>query len=174
MPGNHETAILKNHETFLTERLIERIQERTKHRIPKGGFTTWIRFIFCEKGETSFNPSTVTMFCHHGYGGGGPVTRGVIQTNRMAVYLPDAQIVATGHTHDEFQVPISRARLSVRGVPYQDEQLHLKIPSYKDEYANGEGGWHIERGGPPKPIGALWLTFSMRNKQIFTEVTRAR
>jgi hypothetical protein len=40
--------------------------------------------------------------------------------------------------------------------------LHLKVPSYKEEYVDGYGGWHIERGGPPKPTGAVWLRLSAR------------
>jgi len=102
------------------------------------------------------------MYMHHGYGGGGPVTRGTIQTSRMAVYLPDADIIWTGHTHDEWIMPIQRARLSPHGRPYLDRTMHVRSPGYKDEFSE-QNGWAVERGMPPKPKGALWLRFYMEN-----------
>ena len=30
------------------------------------------------------------------------------------------------------------------------------------DLVDGYGGWHIERGGPPKPTGAVWLRMSVR------------
>ncbi len=172
-PGNHETSILKRHETNLTERIVERLNQKSgDHKIHAGGFSGWVRFML--KYQSGKNSRSFNLFYHHGFGGGGPVTRGVIQTNRMAVYLPDAHFVYTGHTHDEWLVPIQRARLSSSGRPYQDTQTHLRTPGYKDEYADGAGGWHIERGAPPKPVGAAWLRFYYHNAEFGHEITAAR
>jgi hypothetical protein len=30
---------------------------------------------------------------------------------------------------------------------------------------SGAGGWHVERGGPPKPIGAMWMRIKIDRKQ---------
>lgn len=157
-PGNHETAISKRHETNLTERLVTMLNDRHKTNIKVGGFSGWIKFQLLVWSECL----TTNLWYHHGYGGDAPVTKGVIQTNRQSVYLPDAHIVATGHTHNEWQFPIPRIRLTDKGNVYHDEQLHLKVPSYKEEYVDGYSGWHIERGGPPKPTGAVWLRLSAR------------
>lgn len=170
--GNHETSILKHHQTNLTERMVERLNlKQRKHKIHCCGFTGYVRFKFRCNGTEQHSRN---LFFHHGYGGGGPVTRGVIQSNRMAVYLPDADIVWSGHTHDEWVVPIARSRLSAAGEQYQDEQIHVKTPGYKDEYDDGHGGWHIERGAPPKPIGAVWLVFKYRNHKIEVDWSRAK
>ena len=155
-PGNHETAISKRHETNLTERLVQTLNDRHGTNVRVGGFSGWVKFQLMLHGQIL----SVNLWYHHGYGGDAPVTKGVIQTNRQSVYLPDAHIVATGHTHNEWQFPIPRVRLTNKGKIYHDEQLHLKVPSYKEEYSDGYGGWHIERGGPPKPTGAVWLKFS--------------
>ena len=157
-PGNHETNIQKRHETNLTERLVTMLNDRHGSNINVGGYTGWVKFQILLHGQVH----TTNMWYHHGYGGDAPVTKGVIQTNRQAVYLPDAHIVATGHTHNEWQFPLPRIRLSNKGNVYHDEQLHLKLPSYKEEYGDGYGGWHVERGAPPKPVGAMWLRFSCR------------
>ena len=172
--GNHETAILKRHETNLTERLVQTLNDRHKTNIRVGGFSGWVKFQILVYGQTC----TTNLWYHHGYGGDAPVTKGVIQTNRQAVYLPDAHIVATGHTHNEWQFPIPRIRLTSHGTIYHDEQLHLKVPSYKEEYVDGFNGWHVERGAPPKPIGAIWLRFSAfkttkKGKTICTPIIEA-
>ena len=168
--GNHETSILKCHETDLTERTCERMSTLTGHHVQAGGYGGWVRFCFTKnKTGKQFN-----MKYFHGSGGGGPVTRGVIQTNRLAVFLPDADIVCSGHTHDQWIVPIARERILQNNEIALDEQVHIRIGTYKDEYMDGFGGWHIERGGPPKPIGAMWLRFYTESKKIKLEVIPAK
>ena len=183
-PGNHETAMLKHHETNLTERLVERLNMSTGSQIKTGGYSGWVKFKFWygkdSPGVERKCEGSVNLWYHHGYGGDAPVTKGTIQTGRQAVYVPDAHIVCTGHTHNEWIFPITRIRIKDSGLIYHDEQLHLKTPGYKEEYEDGYGGWHIERGGPPKPNGAMWLRFwwskSTNNaiRGIQYEVTRAK
>jgi hypothetical protein len=152
--GNHETAILKRHETNLTERLVERLKGAGADHVRLGGYTGYI--VFNVKLAGRVRP--IKLHYHHGHGGGGPVTRGVIQSNRHAVYLADADIVWSGHTHDSWHVPIARVRLNQDNTRVEhSRQVHISTAGYKDEYGDGYGGWHIERGGPPKPIGGVWL-----------------
>lgn len=169
--GNHESLILKKQESNLNERLITKLNERTGSLIAYGGFSGWIRFCFEWDGKKGGScTKTVNLWRHHGYGGGGPVTRGAIQTNRQAVYLPDAHMVITGHTHDAFVMPIERLRINSHGTISKDKQWHIKIPTYKEEYGDGYGGWHIERGAPPKPVGAYWLRFYYERQDIRFEI----
>jgi hypothetical protein len=192
-PGNHETAMLKHHETNLTERLVERLNMATGSEIKTGGYSGWVKFKFwygkeslaehdvtAEGSGMQKSMASVNLWYHHGYGGDAPVTKGTIQTGRQSVYVPDAHIVCTGHTHNEWIFPITRIRIKDSGLIYHDEQLHLKTPGYKEEYEDGYGGWHIERGGPPKPNGAMWLRFfwlksnDPKTRGIQYEVTRAK
>ena len=169
--GNHETAIRKYHETDLTDRTCAMLRQMTDIDVHSGGYGGWVRFHF---HTTSTQVHRICLKYFHGSGGGGPVTRGVIQTNRMAVFLPDAQIIATGHTHDQWLVPISRERISNNGDVYLDEQVHVRCGTYKDEYHDGAEGWHIERGAPPKPIGAQWLRFFREGDRVKFDITRAK
>ncbi len=162
-PGNHETAIRKRHETDMNERLVEAAKVRNKGcQAYAGSYANWVRFLVRHRDRRQLVGGSVVMYMHHGYGGGGPVTRGTIQTSRMAVYLPDADIIWTGHTHDEWIMPIQRARLSPHGRAYLDRTMHIRSPGYKDEFSE-QNGWAVERGMPPKPKGALWLRFYMEN-----------
>lgn len=156
--GNHERAIFKNHETDLTERLVERLRADGASNVRLGGYSGWV--VFQTNYHGRFKP--FKLHYHHGHGGGGPVTRGVIQTNRMGVFLADADIVFTGHTHDAWQVPIARVRLNQDNTEVEHtRQVHVRAAGYKEEYGDGYGGWHVERGGPPKPTGSVWLVFRL-------------
>lgn len=151
-PGNHESSVRKRHETDLTERIAERFRAAGSpvQTMPYAG---WVRFMFARGAQRE----SVRLRYTHGYGGGGPVTRDIIQTSRQAVYL-DADIVVSGHTHDQFEVPIMRERLNQAGIPELEEMTFLKLGGYKDEFSAGEG-WAVEKGLPPKPQGAYWLRF---------------
>lgn len=151
--GNHESAIHKNHETDLTERLTERIRYN-KGIARRGGYSGYIRFHIHNNNRQN---NSIKLWYFHGAGGGGPVTRGVIQSNRQAVYVSDADIVATGHVHESWQVAVQRIRLNHRDQISHERQTHVKIAGYKEEYISGYGGWHVETGKPPKPTGAWWL-----------------
>jgi len=173
--GNHETSILKRRETNLTERLAERLRVLAGFKGFTGSYTSWV-FIKARLGKERGVRNTVKLWRTHGQGGGGPVTRGVIQSNRRAVYVPDANIIASGHIHEEWIVPIQRVRVSQQGTVYQDEQTHIQVPSYKDSYKDGYsyGEWAIERGMAPKPVGAMWLKLTYQKERLTYEVERAK
>jgi hypothetical protein len=151
--GNHESAIHKNHETDLTERFAERLRS-VGGIARRGGYSGYVRLNMSNGSRPN---GSILLWYFHGSGGGGPVTRGVIQTNRQSVYVSDADIIATGHVHESWQVAVEKIRLNVKDKVVLERQTHVKIPGYKEEYCDGYGGWHIETGKPPKPTGAWWL-----------------
>ena len=110
---------------------------------------------------------------HHGAGGDAPVTKGTIQTNRQAVYLPDADIVVNGHSHNAYVLPLARERLNDKGVVTRDLCYFIRTPGYKDDYGDGSGGFAIETWKPPKPLGSVWIRFYLNKHQIETEVIPA-
>ena len=158
--GNHETSILKHHETDLTERLVERMRSEGAPYLHKGRYAGFVRFR-ARIGQTS---QSLTMYYFHGSGGGGPMSHGVLSTRRMQSYLPDSDIVWSGHTHDAWTVRLGRVRLTQYGKPFVDTVTHVRTPGYKDEFSPGEG-WHVERGAPPKPLGAIWMNLKIHRDQ---------
>jgi hypothetical protein len=166
-PGNHETSILKRQETDLIQRLAQLLG------CAAGSYTGWV--LLKVRRYDDGHAQVVPLHYHHGYGGGGPVTKDVIQTSRKAVYLPDAQIVVSGHTHDRWVVPISRERINKQtGTRKIDEQWHVKLGTFKDEYSNGNG-WAVERGMPPKARGGVWLNLATKqeknkSKKIYVDI----
>jgi hypothetical protein len=171
--GNHETGFFKRHETNLTERLAERLKQK-KSPVEVGGYRGWVRFMF-----TCYGTERMAYKEHytHGYGGGGPVTRGVISVSRELVYIPDCNILFGGHTHDSYHVTVARERLLGSGKTLLEEVECLRAPGYKDEFSCGEG-WANERGMPPKPKGAWWVRFwldsARKTQKVCFEVRRAK
>lgn len=154
-PGNHETSILHHHQVDLTAGLAGRLSAAAGHGVIAGTYSGWVRFQFT-RGRKSMRKM---LRYTHGYGGGGPVTRDVIQSARQAVYIEGADIFASGHTHDAWDMPIMRERIDHLGRARLEEMIFLKLGGYKDEYSPGEG-WAVGKGMPPKPKGAYWVKFS--------------
>jgi hypothetical protein len=160
--GNHERSIKNRHETDLTERLIGMLNQGGAN-VLRGKFTniTLFRFQYqANPGAEAYrNGSSVVSVCSdHGYGGGGPVTQDMIQHQRRSAFI-DTDVVVSGHTHDAWQCERMKLRYDQAGKVRTKSQLHLKVPTYKDDYGVGDGGWHVETGKPPKPLGAWWLKF---------------
>jgi len=165
--GNHETSIMKRQETDLVRRLTTALD------VPLGGYSGFVRFMFRQGGSGYISHA---LYYHHGAGGGGPVTKGTIQSNRRAVYIPDATYVVTGHVHEEWRLTQPRVRLSTSGKVYLDEQMHIQLPTYKQEF-DMAGGYHVENQRPPKPLGGAWLHFYYDNHQrgrVGFDVLRAK
>lgn len=154
--GNHEKSIQKRHETDLTERLCERVRTTTGVPLTAGGYGGWVHFVV--QVGTMRVPLSLKYF--HGSGGGGMMSFDTLRVRRQASYIPDADVIVCGHVHERWSLGIGRERLSTeRGVfrVVMDEQKHVRTGTYKDEYADGYDGYHIEKGGPPKVIGAMWM-----------------
>jgi len=150
--GNHESAVLQHHNISLVDRLVGELN-RAGGQVHVGGYGTWVRFML----KISTKNMSLNMKYYHGAGGEAPVTRGAIQTARQAVYLPDADIVWNGHSHQDYVIAVPRERLSGKGKLFKDTQWHIRTPGYNDEYGDGSKGWAVEKGLAPKSMGCVWL-----------------
>jgi hypothetical protein len=150
--GNHETGVLAKLETNLSARLVERLNDRTGSAIVAGGYTGWVVFQVDRCGHRDRR----TLWYTHGYGGGAPVTADMIQTQRQAVYI-DADLFVSGHVHRGWHRPEVRLRVNQHGAVEKRPMHWIKVPTYKDEYGHGLGGFGVEKGHGPRVLGAVWL-----------------
>lgn len=167
--GNHETAVTKNCNIDLHSHLLALLRNKNPD-IKMGGYGGWVVFYF---GLVNGSRSSVRLKYFHGSGGEAPVTRGTIQTSRQAVYLPDADIVLNGHSHNEYTLTIKRERISTKGVQYFDNCHFARTPGYKDDYGDGQTGWDVQRGGVPKPMGCIWARIDLERagSRIYPHIT---
>lgn len=156
-PGNHESNITRRAGVNLTQRLAERLKAAGSP-VVVGPYRGWIRYKFTLGGTQRLSRA---MHYHHGFGGGGPVTKDIISFARQMAYL-DADFIVSGHTHDALNAPSRRERLNHNGNPVVQDIECIKLGSYKDEFTPG-AGWATEKGHAPKPLGAYWLVFRVES-----------
>jgi len=154
--GNHESAILKNCETDITERTCERMSQTSGHKVYAGGYGGWIRFNVEINGERY----TLSLKYFHGSGGAALMSFDTLKVRRNAAITPDADVIVQGHVHKQWFMPLSRERMvcdkhGCRIV--SDIQYHVRTGTYKDEFGDGHSGWHIEQGRGPEVQGAVWM-----------------
>ena len=88
--GNHEDAIRQNCEWDVSQEFVSRMRREGAGSIALGGYHGWVVFrvaTSCTQGRR------IRMKYHHGWGGGGPVTHGVIQSARMSDWVGNADRV---------------------------------------------------------------------------------
>ena len=168
--GNHEESIKNRHETDLTSRLARGLS-MMGGKTHAGGYGGWVRFQF-QRGKSNKVQKSMKMFYHHGYGGGSPVTKGLIQFARFAEYI-DADIIMAGHIHQRNYAQIQRIHLNGNNKPVSKKIRYIRCGTYKDDYKDGCDTWHVQKGQGPRPLGGWWLRFFMEGDKLQCEVIEA-
>lgn len=166
-PGNHEASIQRRHETDLTSRLVGGLRKAGARTI-QGSYWGFITVLASIGKGASAHDSRVIHY-HHGYGGGGEVTRGMIDHSRTrGMYLADVYV--SGHIHRRNQEENIICTVTRRGQIQYRQQLFLRSSCWKDE---SQSEWHSGlMGRGPRPIGGWWLDIHIdkrgpaRNYQI--------
>ena len=161
--GNHETSILKRHDTCLVSRLCQLI--RSNGGIAQeGGYGGWVRFHF-QMYNTVHRSNT--LYYHHGFGGGSPSTRATnhFTTHYSAQTCGNIDIYAAGHTHWKEAVPVRKAKLNGKNKVELVDVHYLRLGTYKDEYSSDGLGFHIEKGRGARSLGGYFVNFTMHKKK---------
>lgn len=148
-PGNHETAIRKRQETCLTTRLVERLKIAGSP-VVQNGYAGWL-LVRAKRGRQT---ALYRIWYHHGFGGGGAVTRGVSDFSRMMVDV-DADAIVAGHVHQRTLAEATRYRVSPTGIPSVSPVHLVRSSTYKRD--NLHDGWATEKGMSARPVGGWWL-----------------
>lgn len=154
--GNHEISNMRNNETDVIERWCERIRMDGAQCLT-GGIGGWVFVRAWINGKSK----TYRIAYHHGAGGGGFSTKGVIKASRRSVYLPQADLVVSGHIHERWAVTNMQEAISLQGKRSLRQQVHVTLPTYKQEYHPDHYDYHVLNERPPKPLGGCWLRLSI-------------
>lgn len=153
--GNHDTSIIKYHETDLVARFCRDLG------VQRMGYSCMVEFFF--ERPTGGNRKSFEMFYHHGFGGGGKVTKGVNQHQGRSAEN-NADIFWSGHHHNVTNVESMKRYLAKVGEKREIRErpeVHLATGSFKNS-PDMEGGWETEKGMGAKPKGGYWLRFEER------------
>jgi Icc-related predicted phosphoesterase len=166
--GNHETSIIKYQETDILQRFVDLMNYKNKSNIYTGGYGGWI---IIRKEIRSGTSMSKFLKYQHGSGGGGIVTRGAINLTRALEMYENMDVFVMGHIHENASRNDVRDSVQYntgkRSYELIQKQIHLAITgTYKEEYGDGFGGWHVERGAPVKPVGGRILTLTSKRYKI--------
>jgi hypothetical protein len=166
--GNHETAMLKHHQTDLLERLVSTLRQDGSPALHMP-FTGFVRIRFEDQHK---HADSKVLHYHHGYGGGGEVTRGLIDNSRTRGQYA-ADIYYSGHIHRRNLDENVMMTLDRAGNVVERTQLFLRGSCYKREGMDG-GGYHVEKGRSARPLGGWWVHFDVeRTKTVLAVTTTA-
>lgn len=152
--GNHELSVMQRHEINLLNRLSEKLN------VARGKYNGYIKFTF--EWKTGSRESFI-MFYSHGSGGNAPVTKGAIQTARRQEFFI-ADIYVSGHNHNGFEMVRPRVEINQNGRIKVKQPKHVNLGTYKNEVMTG--GWADTKGFAPEKMGAAWLHFYYKDRQM--------
>lgn len=167
--GNHETKIIKHQETDVLRRWADLTNALHKAEIQVGGYGGAVRFGWnYHAGGAKVRH---WLYYEHGYGGGGPVTKGAIQDNRRMAKVEGVDFIVSGHVHElrssswERIIPRHGRTGGEGGKGTRADRWlerrrveHLVTGTYKDE-SPLDPGFHSSKGAPFKPLGSWWIRF---------------
>lgn len=161
--GNHETAMIKMHETDLLQRFADLMNLKEHTNIQVGGYSGWI--VFTQTNSTV--QTSYKLHYHHGLSkGASVVTKGAIDLSRAMGIYEGMDIFTQGHIHQSMSREDVRDTLehTKNGYRIKKQQVHHMITgTYKEEYFDTNGmGWHIERGSEARNLGGRILTLESK------------
>lgn len=169
--GNHETAILKNLETDVTARLVDKFNAVYKTNILKGGYRGWVIVRKQVSGNGMFQ--SYKIYYNHGFGGGGEMSKGILQHSRSNMYIENADAIVMGHVHESYCLPTMTEYFDNHHNAFRPRTrtvYNIRTACYKEEFADIVGGFHIEKGRPPKPMGGVHLNLELTRNESYSHV----
>lgn len=95
--GNHEESIIKYNGIDLLEILVKQLNMvKTNGQIALGDYQNFVRISFNKNNKLR---TKYDIFLHHGAGGNAPITKGMLDFNRI-IHGVDADLVLIGHKHN--------------------------------------------------------------------------
>lgn len=161
--GNHEESVLKFNGLDVLSMLATMLNMGQEHKILVGNYANFLRF---SAKDSSGKMCFYDIYQHHGAGGNAPVTKGIIDWNRIGKSVC-ADLIWTGHRHNaiiDASDPIltintqgdivMKNRQCIQTPTYQKgKDINDKINFPERFYTNsslagfGELNLHIERTG---------------------------
>lgn len=104
-PGNHEDAVIKHHHYDILRSvitLLNRERDASLQPIHQGDYRGFQRYkLTISGGGADGTTRQWTIFRHHGQGGAAPVTKGMIDFNRLRQLAEGVDLYWIGHKHNK-------------------------------------------------------------------------
>ena len=162
--GNHETGVLRHMEFDALKYFQSIYNYKHKGNVQIGGYggTIHINLDVSTPNDDVTRNTAFIIHYYHGSGGGGPVTKGVIQDQRIMANTEGYDLTWQGHVHELYHHVNMVHHYNKRNKIITHRRVHqLRTSTYKEEFGAGEGGFHVERGRGIKPLGGYWMNLKV-------------
>lgn len=160
--GNHETAVERHHAFDPVSALIDRLNGLDGAKIVHGDYCGWYVRQFRTGSRGTY---TLKLYYHHGMGGAAPVTKGLIDMNRMLTYVEGADVIWIGHKHNRLAVDNVVMGITSQMAPRFRNVLWVQTGAYQRNFPLHDGdtrdrpySWAQDKGFAPQPHGGTLLT----------------
>lgn len=140
--GNHEDSALKYNNYDVIRGVITLLNhERSKKLAPihHGGYKSYIRWRFSHGSHR--HTKTVDVLHYHGKGGSAPVTKGMIDINRLRAYY-DADVYWLGHKHTNISDPDVKITLGQNDRIKKKQCIAFFTAGYQEPYRQEDYNKH--------------------------------
>ena len=155
--GNHEETIRKKHGTNPHRRLIcEPLGCENLGR----SCLLLLKFQQFHNG-TPAKTRSLTIFAHHGFGGGGRTEGGSITKYSRFMTYYDADVYVTAHDHDFWVKKVARIGITHTGKMQHKDMVLANTGAFMKTLSDTDTpSWAETRGFPPRNLGGLVLEFT--------------
>lgn len=161
LSGNHEDAILLRQERDVYREINEALGLPPERAL---GYSGFVRLRLSRGKARTKTDWTLTLFLHHGAGGGQLAGAKALRLERLPMAF-DADIFAMGHTHTKMVLQKRRVGMSAGNPPRLEDRPLILISV--GAFMRGElSGYAERRGLYPQGIGPVELWIWPERKQI--------
>ena len=157
--GNHEDSALKYNYADLTEDICIGLST-TGHTVEEGQYMGFLRYKF--RMGTQFH--SYIIYYTHGTGGSAPVSKGIIEFNRILTDVQGVDAVWAGHLHTCIITPYTnRLSISQSDTVLNKTVYGIRTPSF---YGHTKGSYPARFGYRPMPIGGVRISLRGGYKRV--------
>jgi hypothetical protein len=169
--GNHEAHVAKRHHIDVMSILLYRLNQLPGVDIKPGGWCGYWQVTLARQTRLT----TFLMYRHHGAGGAAPVTKGIIDFQRMMSWQGDVDAIWIGHKHNKFvDLATKMTYSSKRNIARTKQVTCIMTGSYLSTYGTDEDvkpsyamGWNLA----PQQMGGVILELKQHEFYIGREQT---
>ena len=182
-PGNHEDAAVKHHHYDILRSVITLLNQHRDRSLPpihQGDYRGFQRYrLTISGGKREGMSRSFTIFRHHGSGGSAPVTKGMIDFNRLRQLAEAVDLYWIGHKHKKIQDrdAASPIYLGPNGKMRQRRVQAVMTGPYKQPYVEsdpdktGNNVHYGERGYSYNSQGGLFVALHLFRSGVEYDIT---
>ena len=148
--GNHELSVLQYHSYDVMRPICQGLST-TAHKVKQGQYMGFLRYPL---SATSTQVHNYDIYYTHGAGGASPVTKGMIEFNRILSGVQNVNMVWAGHMHTTTWTAENRLSMNQVGEVKNTIVDAVRTAGF---LGHKEGSYPARFGMRPQPLGGMMI-----------------